>query len=53
MKTFFEPINFSSFFAESSQEYNAIKQKLERLYQRWDEAQAKIETIEASLTTII
>jgi ATP-binding cassette subfamily F protein 3 len=34
-------------FAESSKEYNALKRKLERLYQRWERVQAQIETIES------
>jgi ATP-binding cassette subfamily F protein 3 len=33
-------------FTESSKEYNSLERKLERLYQRWEEVQAQIETLE-------
>ncbi len=34
-------------FAEFSKEYNSLEHKLERLYQRWEEVQVRIETVEA------
>ncbi len=34
-------------FAEFSKEYNSLQRKLERLYQRWEEVQAQIETIDS------
>jgi ATP-binding cassette subfamily F protein 3 len=34
-------------FAEYGREYSSAKRKLERLYQRWEEIQAKIEKIES------
>ena len=37
-------------FAECSREYSGIQRRLERHYQSWEEAQSKIEEIEASLS---
>jgi ATP-binding cassette subfamily F protein 3 len=34
-------------FAEAGKEYNSLGRKLERLYQRWEEIQAQIETVES------
>ena len=34
-------------FTECSKEYNSLERKLKRLYQRWEEVQAKIEAIES------
>jgi len=34
-------------FAGFSKEYNSLQRKLERLYQRWEEVQAQIETIDS------
>jgi ATP-binding cassette subfamily F protein 3 len=36
-------------FTECSKEYNSLERKLKRLYQRWEEVQAKIEAIESEL----
>jgi ATP-binding cassette subfamily F protein 3 len=35
-------------FAERSKEYKEVERRLERIYHQWEEAQAKIEEIEAS-----
>jgi ATP-binding cassette subfamily F protein 3 len=34
-------------FAEAGKEYNSLGRKLERLYQRWEEIQAQVETVES------
>ena len=34
-------------FAECGKEYNSLARKLEQLYERWEEVQARIETIES------
>jgi ATP-binding cassette subfamily F protein 3 len=40
-------------FAESSREYNALERKLGRLYQRWEEVQARVEAIEAEFADLL
>ena len=40
-------------FAQYSREYGAIERKLERLYPRWEEIQARIETLEAEFEELL
>jgi len=40
-------------FAEYSREYGSIERKLERLYPRWEEIQARIETLEAEFEGLL
>ena len=39
-------------FAECSKEYKNIERRLERQYHKWEEAQGKVERIEAEFTTL-
>ncbi len=40
-------------FAECGKEYSALERKLERLYQLWEEAQARIEKIESEFEELL
>jgi ATP-binding cassette subfamily F protein 3 len=40
-------------FAECSREYNSLERKLERLYPRWEELQARIEIIESEFESLL
>ncbi len=39
-------------FTQSSKEYSSLERKLERLYQRWEETQARIETVESEFADL-
>ena len=40
-------------FADYSKEYSSLERRLERLYQRWEEAQAQVETIESEFEDLL